>query len=128
MFFNFFTKRKRQMRARRLHADFAVGPLILPEELADVAAAGFRAVICNLPNGEARGHDFAEIAAAARAAGIEAVHLPVSGWLDAKLVDAFATEMARLPKPVYAYCRSGGRSAALWQNAQARVAAGVSKP
>ena len=104
------------MNTTRLHEDFCVGPQIRPEHLDLVVEAGFRAVICNRPDGEEPGQpQFDLIAAAARAAGIEAVYLPVSGGVSPTLAADFAAALDRLPKPVFAYCRSGARSAALWQ-------------
>jgi sulfide:quinone oxidoreductase len=36
--------------------------------------------------------------------------------------EAFATLFATLPKPVFAYCRSGTRSATLWSLAKPQMA------
>lgn len=110
------------MDARTLTVDLSVTGQITPHQLAEIAAQGFRAVICNRPDGEEPGQPpFAQIEAAARAAGLEARYLPVT---QADLTDArastFAKLMADLPGPVLAYCRSGMRSATLWSMAQAR--------
>jgi sulfide:quinone oxidoreductase len=111
------------MDARALTADLSVSAQITPDQLDEIAAQGFRAVICNRPDGEEPGQpSFARIEAAARAAGIEARYLPVTG---ADLTDdkatAFAGLLNTLPGPVLAYCRSGMRSATLWSKAtQAR--------
>ena len=57
----------------------------------------------------------AETAAVASDCGLAYAHIPVEGRnpLEEK-VRAFAETIEALPQPVYAFCRSGGRSAALW--------------
>ena len=104
------------MRAQELEAGFAVTSQILPKQMAEVAAAGYRAVICNLPDGEGwlqPGHD--KVAEAAKAAGLDFRYIPVSGGIGPDETSAMAEAMTSLPKPIVAFCRSGARSAALWQ-------------
>jgi len=109
------------MQATRLNEILAVGPQLRPEQLGRLAAAGFRSVLCNRPDDEEPGQPaFAEIAAAAAAAGFEAVYLPAPhAEIGPRLASEFAAAVERLPKPVFAYCRSGARSATLWQVAGA---------
>jgi sulfide:quinone oxidoreductase len=104
------------MQAKPLSSMLSVAPQIRPEELAAVAAAGFRAVICNRPDGEGPDQPlFAEIAAAARAAGLEAACLPiVSGKVGDDDAARFGALLDTLPKPALAFCRTGTRSATLW--------------
>lgn len=94
---------------------------ILPGQLAELKAAGYRAIICNRPDGE--GNDqpvFAEIESAARAAGIDAHYLPAeSGKVTDEQGVAFGQLLATLPKPVLAYCRTGMRSTTMWALSQA---------
>ncbi|SET33111.1 bifunctional protein tyrosine phosphatase family protein/NAD(P)/FAD-dependent oxidoreductase [Oceanicella actignis] len=113
------------MDARKLDARLSVAPQIAPEEVADLAARGYRAIICNRPDGEGPDQPaFAEIEAAARAAGVEARHLPVvSGAVRDEDAEAFAQALNELPGPILAYCRTGTRSATLWALAQAREGA-----
>ncbi|KHJ59198.1 beta-lactamase hydrolase domain-containing protein, partial [Burkholderia glumae] len=75
--------------------------------------AGFRAVICNRPDGESADQPaFAEIAAAARELGLDARYLPVEAAdrIGEAQVDAFGAMLDALPKPVLAYCGSGRRA------------------
>ena len=104
------------MRVTQLSPDFSVSDQIAPQDLALLAAQGFRAVICNRPDGEGPGQPaFATIAAAARAAGMEAAYLPVvPGMAGPDEVRAFADLLTRLPLPALAYCRSGARAQSLW--------------
>ncbi|MDP4024689.1 TIGR01244 family sulfur transferase [Methylobacterium sp. NEAU 140] len=104
------------MDVRRLSQDLSVAGQVVPADLAEAARAGFRAVICNRPDGEGADQPrFSEIEAAARAAGLDARYLPVASGAvsDADAAD-FAAALAALPKPVLAYCRTGTRSATLW--------------
>lgn len=102
------------MQPKTIDDRLAVGGQITPEQVAQLKAQGFRAVICNRPDGEDPGQPaFAEIEGAARAQGMEARHIPVAGRPGEAEAGAFAAALAELPGPVYAYCRSGGRSGAL---------------
>lgn len=108
------------MDIRRVTQDLAVSPQISPEEMAEVKAAGFASIVCNRPDGEALEQPtFAEVQAAAQAAGLVSLCLPVaSGGMSETHVDAMAQAWPDLPKPVLAYCRSGTRSITLWALSQ----------
>ena len=104
------------MDFRRLSPDLAVSPQIAVSDVAELAAAGFKSVVCNRPDGEDPGQPpFAEIEAAAKAAGMETRWQPVAsgGVTEADGIE-FARLYAELPKPVFAYCRSGTRCSILW--------------
>ena len=112
------------MHARMLDERFSVSEQITVGDVPAVAAAGFRSIVCNRPDGEGWGQpNFAEIEAAANAAGMKAVYIPiVPGQMDAAHVARFADLMRTLPGPVFGYCKSGARAAGLWQAAQASLA------
>ena len=105
------------MKFNPVTPDYSAAAQIGPEDLAEIAALGYRSVMCNRPDGEDSGQpDFAEIEAAARAHGLPAAHVSVvSGHILPEDVAAFRTAIAELPGPVFAYCRSGARSQHLWQ-------------
>ena len=109
------------MDTRTLDKSFAVSAQIAAADLAEIAKAGYKTVICNRPDGE--GNDqplFHEIEEAARAAGIEAHYLPVeSGKVSDADAEAFGEKLEAAPKPVFAYCRSGTRSVTLWSLSRA---------
>jgi sulfide:quinone oxidoreductase len=94
----------------------SVGRAPTREEVAALAAAGFRSLIDNLPDGERDSPmTSVETAAVASDFGLAYAHIPVDGRNPLeKDVRAFAEALEALPQPVYAFCRSGGRSAALW--------------
>lgn len=107
-----------------LHAltpDVCVAAQLTPEAMAEAAAMGFRSVINNRPDFEG-GPDqptSAVIEAAAKAAGLEYRHLPVAGnYQSPEEIEAFADLLAELPRPLLAFCRSGGRSSRLFMLAQ----------
>ena len=104
------------MDIKKITDKTSVTPQITAEDMAAIKDAGFRAIICNRPDGEGADQpSFEEIEAAANAAGIKAAYVPVqSGMVQDADVDAFGTALTDLPRPVLAYCRTGTRSATLW--------------
>lgn len=109
------------MQTTKISDRFAVGPQIRDDEVVMIREAGYRVVICNRPDGEEPGQPSAsDIAAACEAAGLPFHHLPVQGAsLAPDLVEAFREIVDNADGPVFAYCRSGQRSAYLWQSAMA---------
>lgn len=103
-----------------ISAHFCVSPQLLPEAMAQAAAAGFRSVINNRPDFEG-GPDqpsSAEMAAAAQAAGLAYQHLPVNGsYQSPEEIARFRQLLDQLPKPILAFCRSGARSTRLFNAA-----------
>jgi len=105
---------------RKVTDDFAVAPQIAPEDLAEAAARGFTLVINNRPDGEAPGQPAsAEMQAAAQAAGLDYLHIPVSGGPGPDQVEAVLNAVAEAKGPVLAFCRSGTRSIVTWSLGQA---------
>jgi len=98
--------------------DFAVAGQLGPEQMSAIAEAGFKTVICNRPDGEAPAEpQFDAISAAATAAGLEVRYIPVSnqiGLTPENVADTKAA-LSELPGPILAYCRSGARSAKLYE-------------
>jgi uncharacterized protein (TIGR01244 family) len=106
--------------ARRITDRFTAAPQIEPADCAELARLGFGMVVNNRPDGEAPGQPSgAEIEAAAHAAGLGYVAIPVdhSGYT-VEQVSALAAAMVH-PKPLFAFCRSGTRSTMLWALAEA---------
>jgi uncharacterized protein (TIGR01244 family) len=105
---------------RAVAPDVCVAPQLTPEAMAEAARAGFRSVINNRPDFE-HGPDqptHASIEAAARAAGLEYRWLPVDGgWQSPEQIAAMAQLLRELPRPLLLFCRSGARSARLYQSA-----------
>ncbi len=105
---------------RRVTEDFAVAPQIAPEDMGKAAKAGFVLVINNRPDGEAPDQpDSAVMAAAAKAAGLAYLHVPVVGRPTTEQVEAVAAAVQEAKGPVLAFCRSGTRSINTWSLGQA---------
>jgi sulfide:quinone oxidoreductase len=103
-----------RMNARKITDELSVSPQISASDIADIAAIGFRSVICNRPDGEASDQPLShDVAAAVKASGMEWRMQPVSQVSLAE-AEAFGKLLAELPKPVLAFCRTGTRCAALW--------------
>ena len=90
----------------------------------DLAAATSTLIVNNRPDDEETGQPAgAEIEAAARAAGLDYVHIPIGdGFSDAKIA-AMVGALANARGTVLLYCKSGTRSAFLWALARARQGA-----
>ncbi len=110
------------MQFNKVTDALSVSPQISAEDVAAIRDAGFRAIICNRPDGEGADQpNFEEIEAAAKAAGLEARYQPItSGMVRDEDADAFGQALMELPGPVLAYCRTGTRSATLWSLSQAK--------
>ena len=109
---------------RKVTDDFSVAPQIAPGDLAQAAKDGFTLVINNRPDGESPGQPTsAEMEAAAKAAGLAYVHIPVVGGPGPTQVEAVAQAVAQADGPVLALCRSGTRSIVTWSIGQAQTGA-----
>ena len=106
---------------RMLDDRIMVAPQIDTDQIADAKAQGVTLVINNRPDGESPSEpQGAEIEAAARAAGLDYVAIPVGhGGFSQPQVDAMAAALAGAEGKTLAYCRSGTRSTLLWALAEA---------
>jgi sulfide:quinone oxidoreductase len=99
-----------------LTPELSVTGQIRADDIGHIAAHGFRTIINNRPDGEAPDQPGSEeVAAEARAHGLEYRYLPViSGKISDADVAALGLLVADLPKPILMYCRTGNRSTTLW--------------
>ena len=105
-----------------------VSPQISLDQVAAAKAQGVTMIINNRPDGEdPSAPQSADIAAAAAAAGIDYVAIPIThAGFSAPQVDAMIKALATAEASggkVLAYCRSGTRSTLLWSLAQAKQGA-----
>lgn len=110
------------MDIKDINKRISVSEQITAADVQAIADAGFRAIICNRPDGEGADQPtFEEIDTAAKAAGLQALYLPiVSGKVEDADAAKFGDALDALPGPVLAYCRTGTRSATLWSLSQAK--------
>lgn len=104
------------MQLHPLTEQLSVAAQISPQDVAELAAAGFRSVVNNRPDGEAADQPRSEqIAAAAAAHGLAYRYLPViPGQLTDERAAEFSKALRELPAPVLAFCRTGTRSTSMW--------------
>jgi len=102
-----------------LAPDIAVAPQIQPEQMAQLAAHGFKAVINNRMPQEPGQPAQDALREAAERAGLayecQPVHPAMIGMED---VQRFADLLEKMPRPLLAFCRSGTRCTTLYQAAK----------
>lgn len=104
------------MNIIKLSDSVAVSPQIQAADVAGIAAAGFKVLVNNRPDGEERGQPTTDdIAAAAAEAGLEYHYMPITG------LDFPGPDFNRVrelfddaQRPVLAFCRTGTRCTNLW--------------
>lgn len=107
---------------RALTPRIFASPQITLAEVEQAARQGIGLIINNRPEDESDDQTPGDrIAAAAQAAGIAYVAIPVThaGFSEGQ-VKAMAAALASTEAPVLAYCRSGTRSTLLWALAEAQ--------
>ena len=100
---------------RRVTDRLSVSPQITPADVARAKAQGFTTIVNNRPDGEAPDQPAAaEIEAAARAAGLAYVHIPVRGMPTPEQVEETRAAILNSEGPVLAFCRTGTRCINTW--------------
>ena len=104
------------MNIVKLTENLAVSAQISLDDVEQIAAAGYKVLINNRPDGEDSHQPVgALIATAAEAAGMEYHHIPITAASfpgpDFEAITALFDDPSR---PVLAFCRSGTRCANLW--------------
>ena len=104
------------MQFRHITEDFAAGGQPTLEELRQLPALGFKSLMINRPDGETPDQPaHSDELSVAAELGLEAsIVALVPGYLTPELIDEFKAEYDRLPKPIFAHCKAGPRSAMLW--------------
>ena len=109
------------LRHIKLTDTVAASPQIAVDDMAAIAAAGFKVVVNNRPDGEAMDQPAStELARAAEAAGLEYHYYPLNAFnYPGDDVPAMAALFDDASRPVFAFCRSGTRSTNLWVSSRA---------
>ena len=105
------------MTIYRMSDACAVAGQIRPGDVADIAADGFTTIVCNRPDLEEYGQPLAEdIRKECEARGLAFHFIPIDrSGLTMSMVEAFRRAVDESAGPLLAYCRSGQRSAVMWQ-------------
>ena len=111
------------LEVKQINERVAVSPQIVPEDVAAIKAAGFVTIVNNRPDKEAPDQpDGAEIEAAAEAAGLKYVAIPMGrAGVTPEMIAETRAALEGSDGPVFCYCRSGTRSATLWALSQAGI-------
>lgn len=109
------------MQIRHITPRYAVAAQIDPEDLGQIAAAGFTTIICNRPDEEvAPSHRADAIEIAAQNAGLAFHRLPLTHQtMTPDRIGAQRAVIEGADGPVLAYCASGTRSSVAWSLGQA---------
>lgn len=103
------------MRIQNVNKDFGIAGQIRPADIAAIAEAGYKTIVCARPDNEGfRQPTFAEVAGAAESAGLKTAHIPVQGMLTEGNLIRFEQAWKDLPKPMLCYCQSGARAGSLY--------------
>lgn len=104
------------MKVTKLTPNISVAHQLTEQDLEEAAAAGFKTIINNRPDGEVPDQPQSEeLAATAKRLGLAYHHIPtISGRISTEEVEAFRTALGGAEKPALAFCRTGTRSTTLW--------------
>lgn len=111
------------MNIRQINSTVYAAPQIVPGDVAEAKAMGVKLIINNRPDAEEIGQpEGADIEAAARAAGLHYIAIPVThAGFSTPQVDAMRAALDESGDgKVLAFCRSGTRSTLLWALAEAK--------
>ena len=111
------------MNIRQINATTYAAPQIAPEDIAEAKAMGVSLIINNRPDGEEHGQPAGgDIAAAAKAAGLHYIAIPVThAGFSAPQIDAMRAALDENEDgKTLAFCRTGTRSTLLWALAEAK--------
>ncbi len=99
-----------------LSSDVWVGPAPKPGTLQELVSAGFRSIINNQPDTDTGLlMNGSQVEEEAKSCGLGYAFIPVEGRNPLERdVRTFYQALTELPRPIFAYCRTGGRSASLW--------------
>lgn len=105
------------MRIVQISDNYFVTMQIDPDDVESFAQEGFTTIICNRPDGEDMGQPTsASVREACERHGIAFHMIPMQGSaVSPETLRQFQEAMQNADGPVLGYCRTGTRSAILWQ-------------
>ncbi len=115
------------MRMTTLDETISISGQITIADVARLADAGFKSIICNRPENEDYTQtSFANIEQVAKAAGMEARYVPIGhGGVTMQDMEDFGSARQEMTGPHLAYCHSGARTSSMWALYEATTGAEV---
>jgi len=112
---------------KELSSQVTVAPQIRPEDVPQIAAAGFKTVMCNRPDGEEAGQpDWDDIVEACARNGLEARYVPQADRSPTDYaINGFDKAMRETDGKLFAFCRTGTRCGLIWDRVMERRAQGA---
>ena len=106
---------------RKISARVSVAPQICAGDVSQIAAAGYKTIMNNRPDGEGMDQTpSAVIEAEAKAHNLAYVYLPiVSSNITPQNIEDFGKVLSNAEGPILAYCRTGTRCTNMWALAEA---------
>jgi len=110
------------MRVLELAPQVYVSGQLFEHDVRLAAKQGVRSIMNNRPDGESMGQPLsADLAKLAEELGMTFLHLPVNPKaITEQDVEEFANACDELERPLLIFCRSGARSATVWEKAETR--------
>lgn len=112
----------------RLDENVSVSGQISFDDLSEIAASGYKSIICNRPDFEGGENQptSEQLEAQAKSLGITFAYLPVrlGSEIPEERGEAFRKLMAQLPTPILAFCGSGKRASTLYAMAKSEETKG----
>ncbi|MFK8068978.1 MAG: TIGR01244 family sulfur transferase [Gammaproteobacteria bacterium] len=110
------------MKITNLDKQVSVSDQITVSDLNELSTAGVEILVCNRPDKEsAEQTDFNEIETAAKALGMEAIHIPFTAGKMTEEQQKQFSDLLNSGKTVHAYCRTGNRSSNIWNAVNSEV-------
>lgn len=113
-----------QLAITKHSALFSTCPQIQPEDIATIAALGFKTIMNNRPDNEGGTSQptSAAIQKMADQLGLTYIHIPVTpGQITETNIADCRTLLTRAPTPILGFCKSGNRASSLYQRANPTV-------
>lgn len=110
------------MNITQLSNKVSVSGQLTSNDISQLADMGIEILICNRPDGEAADQtSYNDIETVAKGFNIECIYLPFTmGNMDKRYIREFL-KYQNAGKNIHAYCRTGRRSAHLWEEAQSQA-------
>lgn len=107
-----------QLAITERSTQFSTCPQIQPEDVAGIAALGFKTIMNNRPDHEGGSAQptSAAIAAIAQQMGLTYIHIPITpGQMSPADIAQCSAQLSKAPTPILGFCKSGVRANLLYE-------------